>query len=158
MKQTIFRLLATVAWLGAASLGAQADTPSETRKPDWLRAVQRTVFDGRSDDLATAGLGAAGLTDKAPALAYADKLRPTAAELRRAALFLRGSSGEGFGRLYGPNIGPRTGAALPEDGRIAGTEYLAYADDGEGRQNVAMLLQVPASFRLQQNLVSRFRG
>ena len=150
MKRTIFRFLTTVAWLGAASLGAHADTPSETRKPDWLQAVQRTVFDGQSDDLATAGLGAAGLTDKAPAPTYADKLRPKAAELRRAALFLRGSSGEGFGRLYGPNVDPRTGAALPDDGKIAGTEYLAYADDGEGRQNVAMLLQVPASFRAER--------
>jgi hydroxybutyrate-dimer hydrolase len=83
MKQTIFGFLTTAAWLGAASLGAQADTPSETRKPDWLQAVQRADFDGRSDDLATAGLGAAGLTDKAPAPTYADKLRPTAAEVRR---------------------------------------------------------------------------
>jgi hydroxybutyrate-dimer hydrolase len=150
MKQTIFGFLTTVAWLGAASLGAQADTPSEARKPDWLQAVQRTVFDGQSDDLATAGLGAAGLTDKVPAPTYADRLRPTAAELRRAALFLRGSSGEGFGRLYGPNVDPRSGAALPDDGKMAGVEYLAYADDGEGRQNVAMLLQVPASFRREQ--------
>jgi hydroxybutyrate-dimer hydrolase len=150
MKQTIVRFLTTAAWLGAASLGAQANTPSEAQKPHWLQAVQRTVFDGQSDDLATAGLGAAGLTDKAPAPTYADKLRPTAAELRRAALFLRGSSGEGFGRLYGPNVDPRTGAALPDDGKIAGVEYLAYADDGEGRQNVAMLLQVPASFRREQ--------
>jgi hydroxybutyrate-dimer hydrolase len=150
MKSMIFRFLTTVAWLGATSLGAQADTPSETRKPDWLQAVQRTVFDGQSDDLATAGFGVAGMTDKAPAPGYADRLRPTAAELRRAALFSRGSSGEGFGRLYGPNIDPRTGAALPDDGRIAGTEYLAYADDGDGRQNVAMLLQVPASFRREQ--------
>jgi hydroxybutyrate-dimer hydrolase len=150
MKRTIFRFLTTVAWLGAASLSAQADTPSETREPDWLQAVQRTVFDGRSDDLATAGLGAAGLTDKAPAPTYADKLRPTAAELRRAAMFLRGSSVEGFGRLYGPNVDPRTGAALPDDGKIAGVEYLAYADGGDGRQNVAMLLQVPASFRAER--------
>jgi hydroxybutyrate-dimer hydrolase len=64
MKQTIVRFLTTAAWLGAASLGAQANTPSKAQKPDWLQAVQRTVFDGQSDDLATAGLGAAGLTDK----------------------------------------------------------------------------------------------
>ncbi len=147
MKRMIFRFLTTIAWLGVASLGAQADTPNETRKPDWLQAVQRTVFDGQSDDLATAGFGVAGMTDKAPAPGYADRLRPTAAELRRAALFSRGSSGEGFGRLYGPNVDPGTGAVLPDDGKIAGTEYLAYADDGDGRQNVAMLLQVPASFR-----------
>ena len=86
MKRTIFGFLTTVAWLGAASLSAHADTPSETRKPDWLQAVQKTVFDGQSDDLATAGLGTAGLTENAPAPTYADKLRPKAAELRRAAI------------------------------------------------------------------------
>jgi hydroxybutyrate-dimer hydrolase len=147
MKRTTFRFLTTVAWVGAASFGALAETPGEVTKPDWLRSVQKTVFDGQSDDLVTAGLGASGMTDKAPVPGYADRLHPTAAELRRAALFLRGSSGEGFGRLYGPNVDPRTGAAFRDDGKIAGTEYLAYANDGDGRQNVAMLLQVPTSFR-----------
>ena len=150
MKRTAFRFLTTVAWLGAASFGVLAETPGEAKTPDWLRSVQRTDFDGQSNDLATAGLGAAGLTDKAPAPTHADRLHPTAAELRRAALFLRGSSGEGFGRLYGPNVDPRTGATLPDDGKIAGVEYLAYADDGDGRSNVAMLLQVPVSFRAER--------
>src|SRR5918993_1034929 len=150
MKRSAFCFLTTVAWLGAASVVALAEAPSEAGKPAWLRSVQKIILDGQSDDLATAGLGVAGMSDKAPAPEYADKLHPTAAELRRAALFLRGSSAEGFGRLYGPNVNPRTGVALPDDGKIAGTEYLAYADDSDGRQNVAMLLQVPASFRTER--------
>ena len=31
-------------------------------------------------------------------------------------------------------------------GKIAGTEYLAFADDGSGKQNVTMLVQIPATF------------
>jgi hydroxybutyrate-dimer hydrolase len=34
----------------------------------------------------------------------------------------------------------------PNDGRIAGTEWLAYSDDGSGRQNVTLMVQVPAGF------------
>jgi hypothetical protein len=40
----------------------------------------------------------------------------------------------------------RRRAGLNGPGKIAGTEILAYADDGSGRQSVAMLLQIPASF------------
>ena len=36
----------------------------------------------------------------------------------------------------------RAGPHTVVDGKIAGEEYLAYADGGEGKQNVAMLLQV----------------
>ena len=38
-----------------------------------------------------------------------------------------------------------SGQKIPGQGKVAGDEYLAYADDGEGKQNVAMLLQVPAN-------------
>jgi hydroxybutyrate-dimer hydrolase len=108
----------------------------------------RIVYDGRTDDLATAGLGAEGLLKPLPP--YADPAKPTAAELRRAALYARGSAGQGFGRLYGPDVDYRTGAKHPDGGRIAGEEVLAYADDGSGRQNVAMLLQIPANLSTER--------
>ena len=38
-------------------------------------------------------------------------------------------------RLYGPNVDVDGNATLGE-GKIAGTEYIAYADDGSGKQNV----------------------
>ena len=57
MKRSAFRFVTTVTWLGAASFGALAETPSEASKPDWLQSVQRTALDGQSNDLATAGLG-----------------------------------------------------------------------------------------------------
>lgn len=99
------------------------------------------IYDGVADDLVTGGLGAEAMPGAPPG--YADPLHPTVAELRRAALFLHGSSGQGFGRLFGPNVDERSGAVLPDQGKIAGEEYLAYAEDGEGRPNVAMLLQIP---------------
>lgn len=121
----------------------------DNHKPDWLRIVEHHVYDGRSDDLATAGLGVSGMTDAAPAPHYIDALNPTLAELRRATIFQRGSSGEGFGRIYGPNVDPKTETVIAGDGKIAGDEYLAFDDDGSGRQNVGMLLAVPQTFNVR---------
>lgn len=130
--------------LGAGlSAAAQAADP-----PSWLHPGPHAGYDGRTDDLVTGGLGAAGMLGSPPG--YADPLHPAAAELRRAALYLRGSAGQGFGRLFGPNVDHATGQVLPDGGKVAGEEYLAYADDGEGRQNVAMLLQVPAALSTQR--------
>src|SRR5271169_6548019 len=109
--------------------------------PPWLRIGPHTTYDGDADDLVTGGLGAEAMLGAPPG--YADPLHPTPEELRRAALFFHGSSGQGFGRLFGPNVDETTGTLLPDHGKIAGEEYLAYADGGEGRQNVAMLLQLP---------------
>jgi len=111
--------------------------------PSWLRVGPNTVYDGVTDDLVTGGLGADAMLGKRPG--YADPLHPTASELRRAALFLPSSAGQGFGRLFGPDVDETSGQKLPGQGKIAGEEYLAYADDGEGKQNVAMLLQIPAN-------------
>jgi hydroxybutyrate-dimer hydrolase len=143
MRRRLMAVAVTIAAIHAASPSAAADQ-AEGAKPSWLRSVQKTVFDGRADDLVTGGLGASGLVGNAGPDDYADKLDPTAAELRRAVLTKRQNSGEGFSRLFGPNVDPATGEVLADDGRFAGEEHLAYADDGEGRQNVAMLLQIPA--------------
>lgn len=91
--------------------------------PAWLRAAPHTVLDGRSDDLVTGGLGAMAMVTSQPS-AYADPLHPTAAELRQHALFLRGSNGQGFGRLYGPNVDHVSGQVWADDGKVAGEEYL----------------------------------
>jgi hydroxybutyrate-dimer hydrolase len=112
-------------------------------------AVRTTEYDGASDDLLTAGLGATGLQGALPA--YANPLAPTAAELRRSAIYnnyralVDFTSNGGYGRLYGPNI-TADGVVTNGSGKIAGAEVIAYADDGSGRQNVTMMVQVPASF------------
>ncbi len=101
------------------------------------------------DDLLTGGLGATGLLAAAPA--FANPLAPTPAELRRNAIHgnyravLDILPTGGYGTLYGPNVS-NAGLITAGQGKIAGWEYIAYADDGSGRRNVTLMVQVPASF------------
>lgn len=132
-----------------AACGGSGDHNTNTA-PDFLGAVRATSYDGASDDLLTAGLGASGLAAAAPP-AYADALAPTAAELRRAAIhtnyraMLDMTAAGGYGTFYGPNV-DANGKVTAGEGKVAGTEYLAFADDGSGRKNVTLMVQLPASF------------
>ena len=119
-------------------------------KPDFIvGAITKKSYDGTTDDLLTAGLGKSGLAGAAPAVA--NPTAPTAAELRRLAIFnnypaiLDIKAAGGYGVLYGPNIDINGGNTLGE-GKIAGTESLAYADDGTGKKNVTLMVQIPSSF------------
>lgn len=118
-------------------------------KPAYLGAIATASYDGNSDDLLTAGLGKTGLGGAAPTVA--DPLKPSAAELRKLAIFnnyraiLDITAGGGYGSLYGPNVDAR-GVVTTSEGKIAGTEYIAYSDDDTGRQNIIMMVQVPATF------------
>lgn len=141
------------ALLAAAALAACGGSGGDDRtnaKPAFLGTVQSTTYDGASDDLLTAGLGASGLAAAAPP-AYANPLAPTAAELRRSAIhtnyraMLDMTANGGYGRFYGPNV-DAAGTVTAGEGKIAGTEYIAFADDGSGRKNVTLMVQVPASF------------
>jgi hydroxybutyrate-dimer hydrolase len=120
--------------------------------------VQVKTYDGTSDDLLTAGLGKGGLAGAAPTFAVATA--PTAAELRKTAIYNNYRAlidptvattvgtvvtGGGFGTIYGPNV-DINGVATAGEGKIAGSEYIAWADDGSGRQNVTLMVQVPATF------------
>jgi len=124
---------------------------AESRDEDaWhFGAVRHQFYDGTSNDLLTGGLGKSGLQAAAPA--FADPLHPTAAELRTRAIYnnyralVDITTKGGYGVLYGPNIDV-SGADTLGAGKIAGDEYLAYADDGSGRQNVTTMVQVPSSF------------
>lgn len=100
-------------------------------------------------DLLTAGLGKAGLAGAAPA--YASATAPTAAELRRNAIYAnyRGlvdiSAAGGYGTLYGPNVAA-DGSVGSGDGKVPGREIIAQADDGSGLQRVGLMVQIPDSF------------
>ncbi|WP_144148474.1 D-(-)-3-hydroxybutyrate oligomer hydrolase [Paraburkholderia sp. BCC1884] len=113
-------------------------------------AVTTKTYDGSSDDLLTAGLGKTGLAS-ATAPAIANAAQPNAAELRRLAIWsnyralVDMTTNGGYGRFWGPNVDLNGNDTLGE-GMIAGKEYLAFADDGSGAQNVSMLVQIPASF------------
>ena len=120
------------------------------QKPAFVGTVTSTTYDGSSDDLLTAGLGKTGLQSATPP-AIADANNPTAAELRKLAIhtnyraLLDMTPAGGYGTLYGPNV-DANGTVTSGEGKIAGTEYLAYADDGTGTLNVTMLVQVPTTF------------
>lgn len=141
----------TMAGCGGGNGGSGSGNPFDLNvKPGFLGTISQMEYDGVSDDLLTAGLGRTGLS-QATAPAAANPLQPTAAELRRTAIhtnyraIVDASANGGFGTLYGPNIDVQGNNTLGE-GKIAGTEYIAYSDDGSGRQNVTMMVQVPASF------------
>jgi hydroxybutyrate-dimer hydrolase len=120
-------------------------------KPDFIMGTISVVsYNGTADDLATGGLGKTGLAGVSPTAA--DPLNPTAAELRKIAIYNNyralvdvNNPNGGYGSLYGPNVDVN-GVATTGEGKIAGTEYLAFADDGTGMQNVTLMVQIPATF------------
>jgi len=134
---------------GLAGCDGGGDNFTTNVKPSFVGAVTKTTYDGASDDLLTAGLGKTGLAGAAPTVA--NPTAPTAAELRKVAIYnnyralVPITANGGYGVLFGPNV-DTSGANTLGEGRIAGTEYLAYADDGTGAKNVTMMVQVPASF------------
>ena len=113
-------------------------------------ALVTTTYDGTTNDLLTGGLGKSGL-GAAPAPAFADPANPTAAELRTRVLYVNYralvdfTAKGGYGTLWGPNVDVNGGDTLGE-GKVAGDETIAFADDGTGKLNVTMMIQVPASF------------
>ena len=143
---------AALAVLAAAALTAcgGGDGGELNAKPGYLGTVRQQSYDGSSDDLLTAGLGKSGLA-VATAPGFASALQPTAAELRRLAIYtnyramLDMTAAGGYGTLYGPNVDAQ-GRVTAGEGRIAGTEYIAFSDDGTGRKNVTLMVQVPDSF------------
>ncbi|MDH5834103.1 3-hydroxybutyrate oligomer hydrolase family protein [Luteimonas kalidii] len=101
--------------------------------------AQRSSEHRGQDDLLSAGLGLEGLRAMAPP-AFADPQRPTAAELRRRALWSnwRGiadlSPGGGFGDVYGCLA------------RVPGREFHGYATLPGASQPHRVLLQLPDAF------------
>ncbi len=122
-------------------------TPTTNNRPDFISGtVSEARHEGPGDDLLTAGLGRDGLAGTLTLPAA-----PTAADLRRQAIYTNYRAlvdftpGGGFGLLYGPNL-DKDGVDTHGPGLVPGTETLAYADDGSGRQNVTLMVQVPDSF------------
>jgi len=135
-------LCACATWPAAAA--GHGPLPSFIRGP-----IVEVAYDGINDDLLTGGLGKTGLMGGAPP--YGDPLHPTPAELRRNAIYnnyralVDFTAAGGMGVFYGPNIDVNGNDTLGE-GKIAGVEVTAWADDGSGRQNVTLMVQVPDHF------------
>ncbi|HSH90512.1 MAG TPA: 3-hydroxybutyrate oligomer hydrolase family protein, partial [Ramlibacter sp.] len=158
------RFTARIASLGAlgaitlAGCGGGGEEPVNTL-PEGVTQHGMTVYgatavstgaSAAAQDLLTGGIGKTGL-GAAAAPAYADPLNPTAAELRRNALYsnyraiLDPSANGGYGSLYGPNL-TAAGAVTSGEGLVPGREYVASLDDGTGNKRVVMAIQVPDSF------------
>ena len=139
-------LCTLIAATGVASAAGKAGKPPFNALPDFIVSdVQRTHYDGLTDDLLTAGLGAAGLASPV-APAFADSLNPTPQELRRLAIYNNYRAlvdtvpGGGYGRFFGPAVG------VDGDGMIAGQETLALMRVDGHEVPVTVMVQVPDSF------------
>ncbi|QJR16563.1 3-hydroxybutyrate oligomer hydrolase family protein [Usitatibacter palustris] len=155
MKAKISLGLIALAAAGCGGGGSTTELPLGTPEsvPGFVKgAITRTAYDGVSDDLLTAGLGKTGLAGAAPT--FVDGANPTAAELRRSAIYnnyralIDITANGGYGTLYGPNV-DAAGVVTTSEGRIAGEEHIAYADDGSG-SNVTMVVQIPSTFNVGQ--------
>jgi hydroxybutyrate-dimer hydrolase len=135
----------------SACHGGGGNNQEENTAPDFIKgSIVSTTYDGTSNDLLSAGLGKTGLgTGACPAPAVAAS--PTVAELRTLAIcnnyraLVDVAANGGYGTLYGPNV-DSSGAVTPGEGKVAGEEHLVYADDGTGRQNVTLMVQIPTTF------------
>ncbi|WP_363797317.1 3-hydroxybutyrate oligomer hydrolase family protein [Lysobacter firmicutimachus] len=116
-----------------------AATPPVKDASPMFSAPRQTEHRGEHDDLLSAGLGLDGLRAALPP-AFADPAHPTAAELRRRALWAnwRGIAdlavGGGYGEVYGSVQ------------RVEGREYSAYATVPGAHQPHRVLAQVPDAF------------
>lgn len=157
-ERTPWRWAATA--LAAATLAAcGGDIAPSNHLPRGFTDLGVTVYPATAvgtgatadaQDLLTGGIGKTGLGATAPPT-YADPAHPTAAELRRNALYsnyrgiLDPTVNGGYGRLYGPNI-TADGQLTTGEGLIPGREYRGVLDDGTGRKQTLVAVQIPDSF------------
>lgn len=162
MRMSLRNQRVTMRWaltvLAGAALAACGGGSASNDLPRGIKEVGTTVYPATTvgsgstaatQDLLTGGLGKSGLGAATPA--YADPLNPTAAELRRNALYsnyrgiLDPSANGGYGRLYGPNL-TAEGQVTTSEGLIPGRESVAVLDDGTGRKQTVIAVLVPDSF------------
>ncbi|MGM0768241.1 MAG: 3-hydroxybutyrate oligomer hydrolase family protein [Pseudomonadota bacterium] len=139
-------LCTLIAATGVASAAGKAGKPPFNALPEFVVGdVQQTWYDGVTDDLLTAGLGAAGLASPTPPV-FADALNPTPGELRRLAIYnnyralVDTAPGGGYGSFFGPAVG------VAGDGRVPGEESLALMTVDGQDVPVTVMVQVPDSF------------
>lgn len=130
----------------ACLLSACAGAPVTQSENTAMIQLQRVTEHRGSDDLLSAGLGLDGLRAMVPP-AFADSAHPTAAELRRRAIWSnwRGiadlSPTGGYGEVYG------SVAAVP------GREFSAFARASGAKQPHRVLVQVPDAFNAKKRCV-----
>lgn len=122
------------------------DKAALNEPPQGLRVMKTTVH-GSDNDLLTGGVGVVALADtESPLPTYANPESPTAAELRRFAIARKFDTGAGEGVLWGTAFDPVTQKPVVGEGKLTGTESLAFYDDGTGTRNASMFVQIPDTF------------
>ena len=126
----------------ALLLGACAQSPKTTVSTQPVKVLKSVYYDGKTDDLLTAGLGLSGLRGPAPEL----PAEPTAAELRQASYYHQFralndlTDAGGMGRLYGFKDSQEP---------IAGYEFWSQRLVAN-QVHHTVLLQIPDDFNPQQ--------
>ncbi len=124
--------------------------------PEFIRGTPVTThYDGVSNDLLTAGLGASGLqSSTSPSVSSPT----TDEELRRLAIYTNyralvdSTTGGGYGVLYGPGV-DASGHPTGGQGLIAGDETLAYAAENGASTQITLMVQVPDSYNPGQGCI-----
>lgn len=145
MKPLMLLTLAGAAGLALSGCNDKDDL-TLNKRPDFIVGdIEHSRYDGITDDLLTAGLGASGLASTT-APAFDDPLNPTPAELRRLAIYnnyralVDTAPGGGYGEFFGPAAGT-TG-----EGMIPGEEYRAFMTVPGSDVPVTVMVQVPDTF------------
>lgn len=132
--------------LSACNDSNNDNAPEVNQVPGFIQGdIQRIEYDGITDDLLTAGLGATGL-GSGTAPIFSDPLNPSSGELRQLAIYnnyralVDTSVGGGYGEFFGPGAGNGT------EGLIPGHEYIAFMTVPGSDVPVTVMAQVPDSF------------
>jgi len=109
-------------------------------------AIEHSYYDGKKNDLLTAGLGLKGLASAVPP-GFKNGDKPSPEELRRLAIYsnyraiVSTSKQSGFGEFYGPSA---------SQGPVAGHEYQTQSFYPDGSPAANFVVQVPDSFNPQR--------
>ena len=157
MPTLLAALLGGVSVIGCGGGGDYAETNmlptgvTQSSRVTYRATVVGSGSTAATQDLLTGGVGKSGIVNTALVPAYANPAAPTADELRRNALIAnyRGLVDNtvkgGYGVLYGPNI-DLSGKDTLGEGMVPGLEYIGVLDDGTGKKNVTMAIQIPDRF------------
>jgi hydroxybutyrate-dimer hydrolase len=148
MIRIVSRAAAAVLLIGFSNAPALADDA-----PIQRGSLKITTYDGVTDDLLSAGLNQAGLESATPP-GFVDPNNPTAAELRRRAIYNNYRAIVDPVRAGGMGVfwGPALATGLPQQavpGLIPGVEYKAYLRTPERHphvNNIPAAVQIPRHF------------